>query len=125
MKTPIVARKTMEGRLERMHFRHQKEISDLQEKHQEEMEKMRKDLYDVIDRLTEVAIICEERKGNRYDERWRLVMELEPEMIVRALERGNDDQMISWIGQYIGKMVSQKLKVCNIQRPESLRMGRG
>ena len=125
MKTPIVARKTMEGRLERMHFRHQREILDLQEKHQEEMEEMRKDLYDVIDRLTEVAIICEERKGNRYNERWRLVVELEPGMMAKALERGNDDQMISWIGQYIGKMVSQKLKVCNIQRPESLRVGRG
>ena len=113
MKTPIVARKTMEDRLSLVRFEHQREISDLQEKHQEEMEEMRKDLNFTIERLTKALVENKIKvssrlhgdKGSNYS--LKLVVELDLQEIAMDLKR---DEMILWIGKYVGSAVSVELK---------------
>jgi len=113
MKTPIVARKTMEDRLDRAYSRHQKEILDLQEKHQEEIEEVVKDLNFTIERLTKALVENKIKvssrlhgdKGSNYS--LKLVVELDLQEIAMNLKR---DKMILWIGKYVGSAVSVELK---------------
>ena len=113
MKTPIVARKTMEDRLSLVRFEHQREIFDLQEKHQKEIEEVVKDLNFTIERLTKALVENKIKvssrlhgdKGSNYS--LKLVVELDLQEIAMNLKR---DKMILWIGKYVGSAVSVELK---------------
>ena len=123
MKLPIIKRKTLVKELEKCNLSCAGEKMELKENYQKEIEFLKKDLNDIINRLTKVAVVYDE---NRYPgSRWRVVVDLDARMMVTTLERGNDEYMIEYMGDSVKAIVIQKLTTMNIQRPETLRMGRG
>ena len=89
--------------------------------HEKKEEELKKDLYQVVKNLTTLGITYQNDCGRP---RWRLVLELDPRMMSMALERGNDQRMISHIADGIKHQVERELMSCNIQRPEDFDLGR-
>ena len=98
------------------------EVNRLNREHDKEKDLLKKDLNEIVKELVKVSIVYDFQTPLRM---WRVVTELDADMMCRALERGNDNGFLEYIGKYVGKLVERALRSCNIQRPETLRMGRG
>ena len=122
MKNPFMLRKNHEKKISELHKYRASEVNRLNREHDKEKDLLKKDLDEIVKELVKVSIVYDSQAPLRM---WRVVTELDTDMMCRALERGNDNGFLEYIGKYVGKLVERALRSCNIQRPETLRMGRG
>ena len=97
----------------------QKIKSSILKKCENEKRELKKDLTEVINNLIKISLA-----RSYEDNRWRVVIELDPDMMVLALERGNDREMIEYICDEIKYKAMREIMSCNIQRPKDLNLGR-
>ena len=121
MKLPIMLRKTYEAQEKKLRFDLEMERRRLERKKEIEIEYTVAELRDVIGRLSKLAIVKDHRPESP---EWRVIVDLDANMICRALERGNDNKMIEYIGDVFKHKVIAVLCSQNIQRPKDV-LGRG
>jgi len=78
----------------------------------------KKSLGEVISNLYKISLV-----HSYAEDRYRLVLDFDPRMVM-ALERGNDARMIDYIVETMSTGIRRELKSMNIQRPETLGLGR-
>ena len=120
MKFPFLTRKQHNQEIEKTEERYRRREARLKNEHEREIDSLTKDVQDVVKRLTDNTIYHDHEQND-----WRIVTSLPPDMMARALERGNDEIMIDIIGESVKRHVVDKLIVCNIQRSGTKRNRRG
>ena len=119
MQNPLMLRKNHDEILANEKRRRQEAICDLVRVHENEERELKKDLHEVVKKLSSLAVVSDPHDPRR----WRLVVDLDGEMI-QALERGNDEGMIENIAESMKYDIIQRLKYCNFQRPGDVGLGR-
>lgn len=89
--------------------------------HRQAEKDLKRNLAEVINNLSRISLVKDYNEGKN---RWRIVLELDAHMMSFALERGNDKEMISYIGDIIKEQAERQIMSCNIQRPEDFNLGR-
>lgn len=121
MKFPIMLRSTHHRILSEAQTRASKTEIRLRKEFDGKLEFEKKDLYEVVQGLTTIALIYQDSPVGGY--RWRVLTDIDPMAITMALERGDDDKMIEYIAEGIKHKIMRELKTCNIQRPDDFKVG--
>jgi hypothetical protein len=89
-----------------------RQIQEQEQRRQREQEELRADLDRVLPKLVGLSL----DKSHFPDDRYRLILDMDPFLIRTAFQFGNDRRMIRYFAEHVGHMVERELFTANMHR---------